>query len=46
MFGGLHIEKLLLEIHRQVIAGSRLPKFPDQAKISITGARNVVVSVS
>ena len=46
MFGGLHIEKLLLEIHRQLIAGSRLPKFPDQAKISITGARNVVVSVS
>ena len=39
MFGGLHIEKLLPEIHRQLIAGSRLPQFPDQAKVSITGAR-------
>ena len=37
MFGGLHIEKLLLEIHGQLIAGSGLARFLDQVKISITG---------
>ena len=44
MFGGLHIGKLLLEIHRQLIAG--LSQFLDQAKVSITGAGNVIVNVS
>ena len=46
MFGGLHIEKLLLEIHGQLIAGSGLVQFLDQVKISITGAGNAVVNVS
>ena len=46
MLGGLHIEKFLLEIHGQLIAGSGLAQFLDQAKVSITGARNVVVNVS
>ena len=43
MFGGLHIEKLLLEIHGQLIAGSGLTQYLDQAKISITGAGNAVI---
>ena len=38
MFGGLHIEKPL-------IAGNGLARFLDQAKVSITGAGNVVVNV-
>ena len=46
IFGGLHIEKWLLEIHRQLIAGSGLVQFLDQAKVSITGAGNVEVNVS
>ena len=45
MFGGLHIEKLLLKIHGQLIAGSGLTQFLDKAKISITGAGNAVVNV-
>ena len=36
MFDGLHIKILLLEIHGQFIAGSRLAQFLDQAKVSIT----------
>ena len=43
-FSGLHIEKLLLEIHRQLIAG--LAQFLDQAKVSNTGGGNVVINVS
>ena len=46
MFRGLQIEKILLEIYRQLIAGKGLAQFFDQAKVSITGAGNVVVSVS
>ena len=46
MFGELHIEKLLLEIHRQLIARSGLAQFLDQAKVSITGAGDKVVNVS
>ena len=46
MFGGLHVEKLRLEIHGQLIAGSGLAQFLDQAKVSITGVENVVVNVS
>ena len=46
MFGGLHIEKLLLEIHGQLIAGSGLTQFLDQTKISTTGAGNAVVNIS
>ena len=46
MFGGLPIEKILLEIHGQFIAGSGLAQFLDQAKVSITEAGNVVVNVS
>ena len=45
MFGGLHIEKLLLEIHGQLIAGSGLSQFLDRADISITGAGNVALNV-
>ena len=40
MFGGLHIDKLLLEIHGQLIAGSGLPQFLNYSKLSITGAEN------
>ena len=46
MFGGFHIKKRLLEIHGQLIAGSGLAQFFDQAKVSITAAGNVVVNVS
>ena len=46
MFGGLHIEKLLLEIHGQLIAGSGLAQFLDRAGVSITGAGNVALNVS
>ena len=38
--------QLLQEIHRQLIAGSGLAQFLDQAKVSSTGTRNVVVNVS
>ena len=40
------LEKRLLEIHRQFIAGSGLIQCLDQVKDSITGAGNVVVKVS
>ena len=46
MFGGLHIEKLLLEIHGQFIARSGLAKFLYQAKVSIAGVGNIVTNVS
>ena len=46
MFGGLPIENFLLEIHGQLIAGSGLAQFLDQAKVAITGVGNVVVNVS
>ena len=46
MFGGFHIEIILLEIHGKIIAGSGLAQFLDRAKVSITGVRNVVVNVS
>ena len=46
MFGGLQIEKLLLEIQGQLIAGSGLAQFLDQAKVCITGAGNAVVNLS
>ena len=45
IFGGLHIEKLLLEIHGQLIAGSGLDIFIKKAQLSITGADNVVLNV-
>ena len=44
MFGGFHIEIILLEIHGKIIAGSGLAQFLDRAKVSITGVRNVVVN--
>ena len=43
MFGGLQIEKLLLEIQGQLIAGSELAKCLCQTKVCITGAGNMVV---
>ena len=46
MFDGLHIGKLLLEIHGQLIAGTGFAQFLDQTEVSITGAGNVVVYVS
>ena len=45
MFGGLHIEKLLLEIHGQLIAGSGLPGFLNYLKLSITGPENISLNV-
>ena len=45
MFGGLHIEKLLVEIHGQLIAGSELPGFLNNLKLSITGAENIALNV-
>ena len=41
MFGGLQIEKLLLEIQGQLIAGSELAKFLCQTKVCITGVGNM-----
>ena len=46
MFGGLQIEKLLLEIQGQLIAGSELAKFLCQTKVCITGVGNMVVNLS
>ena len=43
--GGLHIEKLLLEIHGQLIAASVLPRFLNYSKLSITGAGNIALNV-
>ena len=45
MFGGLHIEKLLLEIHRQLIAGSGLPQLLNYSKLSIIGAEDIALNV-
>ena len=45
IFGGLHIEKLFLEIHGQLIAGTRLTRFLNFSKLSITGARNITLNV-
>ena len=45
MFGGLHIEKLLLEIHGQLVDGSGLSELLDISKLSITGAGNVLINV-
>ena len=46
MFGGLQIEKLLLEIQGQLIAGSELAKFLCQTKVCIAGVGNMVVNLS
>ena len=50
MFSGLRIEKFLLEVHGQSllleIHGRGLAQFLHQPKVSITGARNVVVNLS
>ena len=45
MFGGLHIEKLLLEIHGQLIDGSGLSELIDVSNVSISGGGNVLVNV-
>ena len=45
MFGGFHIEKLLLEIHGHLIAGSRLLQFLNCSKLSITGAGNIALNL-
>ena len=45
MFDGLHIEKLLLEIHGQLTAGSGLLWFLNYSKLSITGAGNIALNV-
>ena len=45
MFGWLHIEKLLLGIYGKLIGGSGLPRFLNYLKLSITGARNLALSV-
>ena len=45
MFGGLHIEKLLLEIYGQLIAGSEFPRFLNYSKLSITGAGHIALNV-
>ena len=46
MFGGLHIEQLLLEIHRKLIAGSGLAQVLDLVKVSVTRAEIVMINVS
>ena len=50
MFSGLRIEKFLLEVHGQSllleIHGRGLAQFLHQPKVSIIGARNVVVNLS
>ena len=45
MFGGFHIENVLLENHGQLIAGSGLLRVPNYWKLSITGAGNIALNV-
>ena len=45
MFGSLHIEKLLLEIHGQLSDGSGLSELIDVSNVSISGGGNVLVNV-
>ena len=45
MFGGLHIEKLLLEIHGQIVDGSGLSELLGISKLSIAGAGNLLINV-
>ena len=45
MFGGLHIEKLLLEIHGKMIEGNGLSEVLDVSHLSMTGAGNTLVNV-
>ena len=45
MFGGFHIENVLLENHGQLIAGSGLLRVPNYSKLSITGAGNIALNV-
>ena len=42
MFGGLHIEKLLLELHGQIIAGNGLPEILDISKLSYDWGRKYI----
>ena len=46
MFGGLHGEKLLLEINCQLIAGSECPRFLNYSNLSIHGVGNISFNVS
>ena len=45
MSGGFHIEKILIEGHDQLRAGSGLPRFLHYVKLSITGAGNIALNV-
>ena len=45
MFGGLHIEKVLLDIHGQLIAGSGFPRLLNYSKLSINVAENIALNV-
>ena len=45
MFGGLNREKVHLEIHGQLIAGSGLPRLFNYSKLSIIGAGNIALNV-
>ena len=45
MFDGLHIGKVLLGIHGQLIANSGVPRLLNHSKLSITGAGNIALNV-
>ena len=45
MFAGLHIEKVLLEIHGQLIAGNGLRRLLNYSQFSIIGAGNIALNV-
>ena len=45
MSGGFNMEKILLEGHGELIAGSGLPWFLNYLKLSITGAGNIALNV-
>ena len=45
MFSGLHMGKVLLEIHDQLIAGSGLLRLLNHSKLSIISAANIASNV-
>ena len=45
MFGGLHIEKVLLVIHGQLIEGSGLSELMDVSNLSVSGSGDALVKV-
>ena len=46
IFDGLHMGKVLLEIHDQLIAGSGLLRLLNHSKLSIISAANIASNVA